>query len=273
MHRDEAGEAIMPLPPCESTAVHLDIGVIYTDERQHMARLLATLPGSALGLRARVILVDNDSVEGVQPWRDCFQPLTILRNTRRLSYAANLNRICEAATAPFVLLLNTDVYFDPAEQCLAKMVAFMNAHPRCGVASCRIIHPDGSEAYAARRFQTLRMIAARRLGLSPLMKSTIDRYLYREFDVRDVFACDWVSGCFLLARRAAWQAVGGFDPGYQKYFEDVDFCARLARSGWQVLYNGRTCAYHVEQRSSKRLFSLDAWRHGKSYLRWLRTSG
>ena len=71
-------------------------------------------------------------------------------------------------------------------------------------------------------------------------------------------------------RREALAGVGGFDERYRKYFEDVDFCARLARSGWQVMYHGGTWCYHHEQRASRRLLSLDAWRHAMSYLRWLR---
>src|SRR5262245_63241259 len=141
----------------------VDIGIIYTHERQFMSPLVESLARSAEGVLARLILVDNASSDGVEPWRRVFSETLALRNEKRLGYAPNLNRILEASTARYALLLNTDMEFDPREQCVARMVRFMDEHPDCGVAGCRLYHPDGTYAYPARRFQSLRTIAARRL--------------------------------------------------------------------------------------------------------------
>ena len=62
-----------------------------------------------------------------------------------------------------------------------------------------------------------------------------------------------------MVRREAIEAVGHFDEGYGKYFEDVDLCLRMARAGWQVMYHGATSCYHLESRASRNPFSADAW--------------
>jgi N-acetylglucosaminyl-diphospho-decaprenol L-rhamnosyltransferase len=263
----------------------LDIGVIYTHERQLMPRLLRTLSASGLGLRTRLILVDNASADGVEQWRGHFAETLVVKNARPLSYAANLNRILAAdralasvsaasdarePMARYVLLLNTDMYFDPRDQCLAKMTAFMDSRPRCGIAGCRLYHADGKDAYAARRFQTLRLVLARRCGLGRLFHGTVDHHFYSEHALDETWTCDWLSGCFMMVRRKAIEEVGGFDEGYGKYFEDVDVCLRLAKAGWHVMYHGAASCYHLEQRASRRVFSSDAWTHLRSYLRWLR---
>jgi GT2 family glycosyltransferase len=193
----------------------------------------------------------------------------MLVNTARLGYGANLNRILAATTAPYVLLMNTDMAFDPAEPCLLEMVRFMEANPRCGVSGCRLYRPDGRYAYPARRFQTPRMIAARRLGLGRVFRGSLGDYLYRKRNRFDSFLCDWLSGCFLFVRKAAYEDVGPFDRRFKKYFEDVDFCARMTQAGWEVIFHGGTYCYHHEQRASRRLFSADAWQHVRSYLVWL----
>ena len=247
----------------------LDVGVIYTHERAWMSKLLSTLRASSGDLSVRLILVDNDSEDGIDQWQSMIANTAVLRNESALGYAPNLNKILEAATAPYVLLLNTDMYFAPGENCLAKMVEFMNAHPECGVSGCRLYHPDGSYAYPARRFQDLRVVAGRRTPLSPLLRSSVDRYLYKERQPTEVFECDWLSGCFLMVRRAAYEAIGGFDCGFTKYFEDVDFCLRMARGGWRVMFNGKTYCYHGEQRASRQLFSRSALAHLRSYSRWI----
>jgi GT2 family glycosyltransferase len=243
--------------------------VIYTHEDQYMGPLLDSLARSADDLRLRLILVDNVSAAGVEAWSRVFRHTHVLRNDQRLGYAANLNRILQASTAEFVLLLNTDMYFDPAEQCLSKLVNFIRQHPRCGLAACRLYHPDGSYAHPARQFQTLKVVAARRAGLSRLLPGVIQRYVYAERSRYESFACDWVSGCLMLVRRAAVEEIGGFDCRYGKYFEDVDICLRLARTGWQVMFHGGTYAWHHEQRASKPLVSRDALRHLRAYLLWL----
>jgi GT2 family glycosyltransferase len=251
----------------------LDVGVIYTHERRWMEPLLGTIARSADGLRLRLLLVDNDSADGVEPWRNLVPATQVLTNSERLHYAANLNRILAASRAPYVLLLNTDMYFDPQQQCLARMVEFMDGHPDCGIAGCRILHVDGHEASAARRFQTPSIIMARRLGLGRLMRRTLRNYFYEEHAPQETFECDWLSGCFLLLRRAAFEEVGLFDESFGKYFEDVDICLRMARCGWRVMYHGGTFCYHLEQRGSNRLLSADAWRHFRAYLHWLRKWG
>jgi len=251
----------------------LDVGVIYTSERPWMRRLLGTLRGSSAGLDVRLVMVDNRSRDGAEQWRTIFPRLRVVRNARRLFYAANLNRILEVSTAPYVLLLNTDVFFDPEESCLAKMVDFMRRHPQCGIAGCRVHHEDGTYAYPARRFQTIPVILSRRFGLAKLMSATVDHYLYRDHGILDAWQCDWLSGCFMMARREAVTQVGPFDLRFLKYFEDVDMCLRMARAGWQTMYNGETYCYHLERRASKRLLSVDAWKHARSYLLWLRKWG
>lgn len=251
----------------------LDIGVIYTHERQYLGPLLESLAASHDGVLARLILVDNASHDGVSCWSKLFTPTTIVCNDRRMTYAENLNRILLNSTARYVLLLNTDMYFDPQVQCLSAMVRFLDGHPACGLAGCRLLHSDESEAYAARRFQSWRVALARRGGLGRWMQRTVGEYLYQERGVRETFPCDWLSGCFLMLRREAWRQVGFFDTAFYKYFEDVDYCLRIWQAGWDVMYYGGTHCYHLEQRASRRLISGDAWQHARSYVRWLRKWG
>ena len=162
------------------------------------------------------------------------------------------------------------MYFDPAEQCIGKMVAFMRQNPTaalpvagCTTTTAQHAHLGPAISDAARRSPPGDW------GLGRLMPRTLDRYLYRERAMDESWACDWLSGCFLLVRRAAFEQVGFFDTRFVKYFEDVDMCLRMARAGWQVMYHGATYCYHAEQRDSKRLFSADGREHLRSYMRWL----
>ena len=89
----------------------VDVGFIYTYERDFMSPLVSTLARSARGVSMRMILVDNVSDDGVEEWRNAVPDTIVLRNSHRLGYAANLNRILEVSTARYSLLLNTDMYY------------------------------------------------------------------------------------------------------------------------------------------------------------------
>jgi N-acetylglucosaminyl-diphospho-decaprenol L-rhamnosyltransferase len=252
-----------------SATIDLDVGVIYSGECHFMTPLVTSLADSAPGVSMRLILVDNASADGVENWSQSCPQTKVVANARPRSYAANLNRVLDVSEARYVLLLNTDMYFDPYEQCLTKMVKFMDEHPRAGVSICRVYLPDGTYGEPARRFPTMGAIAARRLGMKRLFARSLAEYFYADRDRQSSFACDWISGCFMLVRRDAMREVGRFDEGYMKYFEDVDMCLRMGRAGWQVMFNGQTHCYHHEQRASRRALSRDAWWHGRAYLRWL----
>ena len=267
-HRQDAG-ATEHRQDAGATEATVDIGIIYTYERDFMPPLLSTLRTSGDGLRLRLLLVDNASTDGAEQWRPLFPDMSVIQNSQRLGYAANLNRVLEASTAPYILLLNTDMHFDPREQCVARMVRFMQTHPDCGLAGCRLHHGDGEHAPSARRFQTLPVLLARRFGLGRLLRRTLHDYFYEDHAIDDSWECDWLSGCFFLVRREAFDDVGYLDAGFVKYFEDVDYCLRMSRAGWRVMYHGGTFCYHLEQRASRGFLSTDSRRHARAYLRFL----
>jgi N-acetylglucosaminyl-diphospho-decaprenol L-rhamnosyltransferase len=55
----------------------------------------------------------------------------------------------------------------------------------------------------------------------------------------------------MLARRAAFDEVGGFDESYFMYVEDVDLCWRLHQAGWRVGYEPRAGVVHTIGASSE----------------------
>jgi N-acetylglucosaminyl-diphospho-decaprenol L-rhamnosyltransferase len=57
---------------------------------------------------------------------------------------------------------------------------------------------------------------------------------------------DWVSGAFFVARRTAFDEVGGFDERYFMYVEDVDLCWRLRRAGWAIRYEPAAEIVHTQ---------------------------
>jgi N-acetylglucosaminyl-diphospho-decaprenol L-rhamnosyltransferase len=83
---------------------------------------------------------------------------------------------------------------------------------------------------------------------------------------------DWVSGACMAIRRLAFSSVGGFDPGYFMYVEDLDLCWRLRRAGWRVLYLPAASVTHVGGVSSRRHPYRMLAAHHRSTLRFFSRS-
>ena len=73
-----------------------------------------------------------------------------------------------------------------------------------------------------------------------------------DWDHASARTVDWVSGACFLARRSAWEEVGGFDRAYFMYLEDVDLCWRLGSAGWAVAYEPAAQVVHVQGVSADR---------------------
>ena len=61
-------------------------------------------------------------------------------------------------------------------------------------------------------------------------------------------------GGFLLLRRTMLDELGGFDPGFRLYGEDIDLCYRAAQAGWERWYVPAAVVTHAYDRASDRRF-------------------
>jgi N-acetylglucosaminyl-diphospho-decaprenol L-rhamnosyltransferase len=62
---------------------------------------------------------------------------------------------------------------------------------------------------------------------------------------------DWVSGACMIIRREAFEQVGGMDERFFLYWEDADFCRRLAASGWRTMWHPGVQVTHFGAGSSR----------------------
>lgn len=160
----------------------------------------------------------------------------ILANAHPQSLSANVNRGTAETSGEYVLNVNPDAVAE--RDAVATLVAFADAHPRGGIAGPQIRWPDGTWQPSRRRFPTVRGTVVRRTPLRYLRKpyETQREHYGLDEPVDEPVQADWLLGAFLLMRRTMLEQIGGWDPGYRHYVEDIDVAYRAMRAGWERWY-------------------------------------
>jgi GT2 family glycosyltransferase len=188
-------------------------------------------------LSFEVIVVDNASHDGSAGMvaRD-FPSVRLLRNERNEGYARGNNQGIALATAPLVLLLNSDTEVRPGV--LAELTGFLRASPGYGAVAPRLVHPDGRVQRSCMRFPDLRVGLLydswfeRRYGRGAHMK----RYFMEDFDHLHDADVDQPPGACLLVRRDLLARIGGFDESLFLFFNDVELCRAIVDAGFKIRY-------------------------------------
>ncbi|HET7291831.1 MAG TPA: glycosyltransferase family 2 protein [Vicinamibacteria bacterium] len=220
-----------------------------------LPRCLDALDAAAGGLALERIVVDNASGDGTAALVGARAGVRLVSNDTNRGFAAAANQGARVASGRFVLFLNPDAR--PAPGSLEALVAALRATPEAGLASPRLVWPDGTpqpSAWLAPSLATLAFEALRLWNLRP--RSRLD---HLESIQGPPFAVPCVCGACLLARPACFDALGGFDERFFLYHEDWDLCLRARVAGWSCLLVPEASAVH-ERGGSAFQDRADFWR-------------
>jgi GT2 family glycosyltransferase len=195
-----------------------------------------------------VIVVDNEGGDGGLSGELANDPrVRLVVRSSNPGYAASCNAGAGLASGDLLLFLNPDVTVAP--DCLERCLDVLAQEPDVAVVTPRLERPDGSLDHASHRgLPTPGASLAYKLRLHRAFPSSrhMGRYTMSWLDPttdHDVEAC---SGAFLLVRRTALEAAGGWDERYRFYAEDLDLCLRIGTDGGRIRYLGSAQATHLK---------------------------
>jgi N-acetylglucosaminyl-diphospho-decaprenol L-rhamnosyltransferase len=247
--------------------------VVNYNAADHLASCVKSLRANGV---LDVLVIDNGSTDA-SCGAATSEGARWIRAGANLGYGrgANLGASTEEGrAATYLLVCNPDT--ELGDGAVSALLAWLAAEPDLGVVGPRLLNPDGSVYPSARTFpDLLDAMGHGFLGLLAPANRFTRRYRMLDWDHRDRARVDWISGACMVARRTAWDAVGGFDPAYFMYLEDVDLCWRLRQAGWGVGYEPAAHVTHEQGVSTNhhpyRMLAahhLSMWRFA-----WRTTSG
>jgi hypothetical protein len=203
-----------------------------------LAACVETLRSGVGGTVDEIVVVDNASTDDALARLGAPAGVTLVRAGANLGFGAGANLGARHCRSDLLLILNPDVR--PLSGAIDAAAAHLAAEPRVAIAAALLVD-------AAGRWQP----SHGHLGaLGHLLLDT--RWFRRE--PRRSRAVGWVHGAFMLMPRRVFDAVGGFDPRFFMYGEDMDLCARVRTAGFRTAVVSGARALHYGNQSGRLRF-------------------
>lgn len=197
--------------------------------------------------KLEIILIDNASTDSSLAWvRENRPNVRIVETGANLGFAGGNNVGAQAATHPWLVVLNPDTRMEPSW--LRNLIRPLAENQDLACVASKMLAWDGETldfGDAAINFMGW--------GCQPGLGSSH----FHDYDAAKdlLFAC----GGAMLIRRDVFLALGGFDADYMAFFEDVDLGWRLWLQGYQVRFAPEAIVYHRHHGSWDAVASPRIW--------------
>lgn len=231
---------LLTLPKIASQyrAVDISIVIVSYRVRYFLEQTLRAAQEALTGLSGEIIVVDNNSADGTMEFvKPRFPDVRFIENKENVGFGRANNQAIMQAQGEFTVILNPDTIITPA--CLQEPLQFMRSHPGCGATGLHMVNGQGRFLPESKRgFPTPWVSFCKIFGLSRLFPHSplFAKYHLRYLSEHEAHRVDILSGAFMLCRTKLLQELGGFDPDFFMYGEDIDLSYRLLKGGWQNWY-------------------------------------
>jgi N-acetylglucosaminyl-diphospho-decaprenol L-rhamnosyltransferase len=239
--------------------------VVSYNSRPFLAECVQSLRAEGVG---EVVVVDNASSDGSVAAVAASDPdVVVLESGANVGFGTAANRGVAVTDGDYVVVANPDTVVEPGT--MKALVEALDRDPGLAAVGPRMENLDGTLYPSARQFPDLWVAAGHAfVGFVWPSNPFTTRYRMLDWDHSRASDVDWVSGGFMLVRRAAFDTVAGFDEAYFMYVEDVDLCWRLGRAGWRVGYEPAGRVVHALGGSSRQAPYRMIAAHHRSLLRF-----
>ena len=206
------------------------------------------------GLSYEIIVVDNGSVDGSVEALAQDSRITFIPMDRNAGFGVANNEGLKVASGRNVLFLNNDTIVRAGA--VGKLSAFLDSHPRAGAAGGNLLAPATESVGECGPGRTPALTEAVSMSLS--FPSVLEE-IRGLFDVRPVsfnrsgreMEVAVISGADIMVRKSVLDAVGGFNPEFFMYYEDVELCWRIRKAGYSIWSLPSAEIIHIGGASSK----------------------
>ncbi len=240
-----------------STATDLSIIITNWNTRQLLLDCISSVYQTVRLASFEIYVVDNGSSDqSVEAVQQEYPAVRVIANDRNVGFAAANNLALRRVNGAYAVLLNSDTLLK--EGALDRMLHFMESHPEAGMCGPQLLFRDGSKQTSTGVFPEL---------FSELASKSMSK-LFLTVRPEQAFSgstsiVDFIIGACMFVRKKAIDEAGMLDEDYFFFYEEIDWCFRMKRAGWQVFHLPNIEVYHFGGQSTKNInlrARVESWR-------------
>ncbi|HWH61584.1 MAG TPA: glycosyltransferase family 2 protein [Terriglobales bacterium] len=225
--------------------INISVVIVGWNAKHYLELCLDSIAKAPPRRSMEILVVDNASADGsAEMIESKFPWVKVIKSSENLGFSRGNNLGIRQTQGRYIALVNPDVIVFPG--CFDALADFLDQNPKVGNVGPRVLNPDMSMQSTCRRFPTLwnNFCSATRLEQvfkgSPFFAG--EHMFYFPHD--RTLSVDVLVGCFSMIRRETFNSVGLLDENLFMYGDDVDWCRRARKEGWDVVFYPGAQAIH-----------------------------
>lgn len=250
--------------------IDLSITIITWNCKAFLAKCLEGIYDKVRGINFEVIVVDNNSTDGTRDMiKEKYPQVSLIENSTNRGVARARNQAIRVSHGKYVLLLDADTEILSSD--FKYLISYMKKNKPVGVLGCLMYAEDDRFYPSARTFPSPLHVIVRRLEHYGFLRNSkvLKKHHLEDYNGLNPIEVDYVIGAFQLIRKESIKKVGLLDEKMFYGFEDADYCARMKKKGFKVVfYPSFKIKHHVQGIARRSLINKMLFYQIKSYIRF-----
>ncbi len=201
------------------------------------------------GYEYEIILVDNGSIDNsISLIKTKFPQTIIIPNTKNQGFSRAVNQGIKISNGDFVCLLNTDAVLMPGA--VATLIGYLKENKKAGVCGGQLIFEDGRKQNSFDNYPNLFTELTNKSLLRILMPQRFPSKI-KEYNLP--INVESIIGACMMIKRECINKVGLLDENYFFFLEETDWCYRINRAGYDIVFVPSAKIVHLQGKSAKKV--------------------
>lgn len=197
------------------------------------------------------IIVSSNSQYAVEQQQQLVSTISDCKwcfNKKNGGFAYAMNEGLKIATGEYLIISNPDCII---ENGIEDMARFLSKHQEIGAIAPRITDSLGYLQDSYREYITLPNFIERQFQRILKREEVV---LDKGVDYNKIQTVDWVIGAFIMVPRHIYEKTVGLSLDYFMYVEDMDWCTRIRRCGYEIVYYPNASVVYKGSRKARQSF-------------------
>lgn len=230
----------------------VDIVIISYNCKEFTLRCINTIYETYPNKDVRIIVVDNASKDDtVESIKSKYPEVEIIQNEKNLGYASAVNIGVKATKSQYIIISNPDVEYH--SNTIAILINYLEANEKVGVAGPLQVFPNGSWQFCYGDVPSIKLSLKLIFFIYSLQNICNFLFYKQKIYKTKPKKVGYIDGAVIATKRDAFDSINGFDEDYFLYTEELDYCYRLSKKGWNIMHIPYCTVTHFRGGSSAKM--------------------